>query len=301
VGAGTVTFTFTSSSTGCVSAPTTAVTVAACNSLAAVKVFLGGPYDAGVDLMKDNLRTANLIPNGQPYGGAQYSDFNGTETIGAGVLNISGNNAIVDWVLLELRSPADPAVVLARKAALVQRDGDVVEASDGTSAVVFTGATAGNYYVAVKHRNHLGVMTATAIALSGSSAVSVNFTSAATANYQLSGASGTTHAQRTLPNGKRALWEGNMSNSSGTGNLLQFQGANSDSDEAYYRVLLDPGNVTVIPNYVVNAYDRADANLDGMVIYQGSDSDSDIPFFNVLSFPDNTLFLPNFLIYQQIP
>ncbi len=303
VGAGTATFTFTSSSTGCASAPTGAITVSACNSLAAVKVFLSGPYDAAVDLMKDQMRVANQIPNTQPYGGAQYADFNynGPETIGAGVLAVTGTNAIVDWVLLELRSPASPGTVIARKAALVQRDGDVVESADGTSPVVFVGATAGSYYVAVKHRNHLGVMTSSAIVLSGSSAVSINFTSAATNNYQLPGATGSTYAQRTLPNGKRALWEGNMSNLSGSGNQIQFQGSNSDSDEPYFRVLLDPGNLLVLPNYIVNAYDRSDANLDGMVIYQGNGSDSDIPFFNVLSFPDNNLFLPNFVIFQQIP
>lgn len=253
--------------------------------------------------MKDQLRVANLIPNAQPYNGSQYTDFsyNGTETIGAGVLNVTGANAIVDWVLLELRNASSPSTVVARKAALVQRDGDVVEASDGVSPVVFVGATAGNYYVAVKHRNHLGVMTANYVTLSGSSALLINFTSAATANYQLSGPSGTTYAQATLPNGKRALWEGNMSNLSNSGNQLQYQGNNSDSDEPYFRVLLDPGNILIIPNYIVNAYDRADGNLDGMVIYQGSDSDSDIPFFNVLNFPDNTLYLPNFIIFQQIP
>jgi hypothetical protein len=253
--------------------------------------------------MKDNLRAAGLIPNGQPYGGPQYADFNytGTETIGAGVLTVTGNNAIVDWVMLELRNASNPNSVVARKAALIQRDGDVVEASDGVSEVVFVGAVADNYYVAIKHRNHLGVMTKTPIALSGSSAVSVNFTSAATDNYKLSGSTGSDHAQRTLANSKRAMWEGNMSNISGSGNQIQYQGANSDSDEPYYTVLLDPGNTMVVPNYIVNGYDRADGNLDGMVIYQGSDSDSDIPFFNVLTFPDNVFFLPNFVIFQQIP
>jgi uncharacterized protein YjdB len=303
IGAGTATFTFSSSSTGCVSLATGIITVTACNSLAAIKVFLSGPYDAGVDLMTDNLRVANLIPNGQPYGGVQYSDFNynGTETIGAGVLAVTGNNAIVDWVLVELRSSASPSTVITQKGALVQRDGDVVESSDGISPVVFVGITAGSYYVTVRHRNHLGVMTASPITLSGSSAVVINFTSSGTSNYQLSGPTGSIYAQRVLSNGKRALWEGNMSNTSGSGNQIQYQGVNSDSDEAYFRVLLDPGNITVIPNYIVNAYDRADGNLDGMVIYQGSGSDSDIPFFNVLTFPDNLFFLPNFLIFQQIP
>jgi hypothetical protein len=190
---------------------------------------------------------------------------------------------------------------VAQKAALVQRDGDVVEASDGTSAVVFVGAPADDYYVVVRHRNHLGVMSSAPIALSGSVPVPVNFTTAATGNYQLSGPTGSAHAQKTLPNGKRALWEGNMSNVSNSGGEIHYQGSNSDSDEAYYRVLLDPGNLLIIPNYIVNGYDRADGNMDGMVIYQGGDSDSDIPFFIVFPFPDNVLFLPNYVIYQQIP
>jgi hypothetical protein len=279
------------------------VAVTACNSLAAVKVLLSGPYDESLDLMADNLRVGGLIPNAQPYGGSQYADFNytGTETIGGGVLGTTGANAIVDWVLLELRSPVSPGAVLARKAALVQRDGDVVESSDGISPVVFVGATAGSYYVAVKHRNHLGVMTAAPITLSGSVAISVNFTSASTNNYQLPGSTGSAYAQKTLPNGKRALWEGNMSNAGATGNQLRYQGSNSDSDEPYFKVLLDPGNVMVIPNYVVNAYDRSDGNMDGLIIYQGGDSDADLPFFNIGDFPDNSLFLPNFVIFEQIP
>jgi hypothetical protein len=244
-----------------------------------------------------------LIPNNQPYDGPEYTDFNytGTETIGAGVLNVTGDDAIVDWVLLELRNAANPSVVEARKAALIQRDGDVVEASDGVSEVEFVGTPADDYYVVIRHRTHLGVMTSVPVALSGTSGTPVNFTSAGTGNYQLSGSTGSTHAQRTLTNAKRALWEGNMSNLSGSGNQVQYQGSNSDSDEPYFRVLLDPGNIMIVPNYIVNGYERGDANMDGMVIYQGSDSDADIPFFNVLTFPDNVLFLPNYIIFEQIP
>lgn len=303
IAAGTVTFTFTNSSTGCISDPTGTVTITACNSLVAVKSFLGGAYDPMTDQLKDDLRVANLIPTAQPYGGPQYTDFNynGTESIGAGVLNVTGDDAIVDWVLLELRDANNPSTVVAQKAALIQRDGDVVEASDGVSEVEFVGAPADDYYVAFRHRNHLGVMTATPIALSGNVAVPINFASAGTGNYQLAGPTGSIYAQRTLDNGKRALWEGNMSNISNSGNQLQFQGNNSDSDEPYFKVLLDPGNTNSLPNYIVNGYDRADANLDGMVIYQGGDSDSDIPFFNVMSCLDNVFFLPNFIIFQQIP
>ncbi|MBK6755574.1 MAG: hypothetical protein IPG69_18780 [Flavobacteriales bacterium] len=65
---------------------------------------------------------------------------------------------IVDWVLVELRDADNPALIVASRSALIQRDGDVVDL-DGSSAVVMT-AEPGNYHVALRHRNHLGVMTA---------------------------------------------------------------------------------------------------------------------------------------------
>ena len=62
---------------------------------------------------------------------------------------------------------------LATRAALLQRDGDVVDV-DGVSSVQVAVAD-GNYYVAVRHRNHLGVMTANPVALSGGTAL-IDFT-----------------------------------------------------------------------------------------------------------------------------
>ncbi len=278
------------------------LTVNLISPVLAVKAFLGGAYEDGPQKMHDKLRVKNLIPNAQPFNGSQYSDFayNGTETIGAGVLAVTGDNAIVDWVMLELRDAANPATIVARKAALIQRDGDVVSAADGTSSVTFTGTSAGTYYVAIRHRNHLGVMTQGSLSLSGT-VTTIDFTLASTQNYQLSGANGSPHTQQVLNNGKRALWSGNFSNTSNTGNRIINQGNDADPDETYFRVLLDPGNTNVVPNYIVLAYDRSDGNLDGNVIYQGGDSDADIPFYTVFLFPGNVLSLPNFIVYQQIP
>ena len=273
-----------------------------CALLVAPKGFLGGAYDDVTGKMSDALRTMNLIPSAQPYGGSAYGDFAyfGTETIGAGVLTVTGDNAIVDWVLIELRDAVNPATVVARKAALIQRDGDVVSSSDGVSPLSFNGVTPGNYYVAFRHRNHLGVMTANAIALSGS-LTPVDYTLTSTGNYQVAGPNGSPYAQELRSTGKRALWMGNMGNQSGTGNRVIYQGGNADPDEPYYRVLLDPGNTGVLPNYVVTAYDRSDGNLDGHVIYQGGNADADLPFYTVFLFPDNINALPNFIVHQQIP
>jgi hypothetical protein len=74
------------------------------------------------------------------------------------VFNVTGEDAIVDWVFLELRNKNNNANVVATRSGLVQRDGDVVDL-DGTSAVFFPDVAVDNYYLAIRHRNHLGAMT----------------------------------------------------------------------------------------------------------------------------------------------
>jgi hypothetical protein len=85
-------------------------------------------------------------------------------------------NPITDWIFLELRtgSPGATSVVYTQ-AALLQSDGDIVSAADGSSAVEFTNAPEGNYYIAVRHRNHTGFRTSNAYALT-SFPISLNFT-----------------------------------------------------------------------------------------------------------------------------
>ena len=300
----TTTFTVTvTDANGCTASANKKITVIAfCGVTVAAKVFLGAVYDDGTMLMSDNLRAANLLPLNQPYGGMEYPDFayTGTEATTAPVLSITGSNAIVDWVLVEIRDSVNPVTILSRKAALVQRDGDIVDV-DGVSPLLFTGTDAGNYYVAIRHRNHLGVMTGTAVALSPMASI-VDFTLSATSNYQLSGVTGSPHAQRTWGSTKRSLWAGNAGVVSNTEDKVIFQGSNSDVDEMYFKVLLDLGNTMFLPNYIVpNIYARTDTNLDGMVVYQGSGSDPDVSFFAVLQYPLNALFLPNYTLFEQIP
>lgn len=120
------------------------------------KVFLQGPL-SGVT-MTDALRGAGMVPSNEPYSSGYNECFSST------VLSATGNDAVTDWVMVELRDATDPTIIVARRSALVQRDGDVVDV-DGVSAVKFVGIAAGNYYVAVKHHNHLSVMTANTVTL----------------------------------------------------------------------------------------------------------------------------------------
>ncbi len=123
--------------------------------------------------MSGDLTSLSNFPLSDPYAvpplSARFAHVNNpvaaatTPTVLSGI----GGNAIVDWVFLELRNGASgSSSVVYTKSALLQKDGDIVE-MDGISPVKFTAAQSGNYYVAVRHRNHLGFRTASKYALSG--------------------------------------------------------------------------------------------------------------------------------------
>ena len=71
------------------------------------KVFLEGVYDSTLGLMQDHLRQKSCLPLQEPYNRPDFSSFQhiggGEEKVEATVFQITGPNAIVDWVFLELR------------------------------------------------------------------------------------------------------------------------------------------------------------------------------------------------------
>jgi hypothetical protein len=138
---------------------------------AVTKVFLPGTYADG-DSMRTSLRDAGLIPTAQPYSTAPWN-YSGNEQVG------SIPSGVVDWVLIQLRT--DLTTTVATRAAFLMSDGSVTDI-DGASAVRFDGLSAGDYYIVVRHRNHLGVMSASAVSLSSSSTL-YNFTTAQTQAY----------------------------------------------------------------------------------------------------------------------
>lgn len=151
-------------------------------TVVSIKAFMQGPYSG--TQMSDNLRTTVplLIPTLEPYTGLGYTHVNGGgETCNANVFTITGDNAIVDWVYVELRDKNNPTLVKHTRSALIQRDGDIVDV-DGISPLSFKLANPDNYYVAVRHRNHLGFRTNVSIALS-TTAASLNFTNNSVATF----------------------------------------------------------------------------------------------------------------------
>jgi uncharacterized repeat protein (TIGR01451 family) len=243
-----------------------------------VKVILNGAYNSGVGLMRDDLRSKGLLPVTSPYTQAVASAQ-------ASVFSITGTQAIVDWVLVEVRNSATPTTVVVRQAALLQRDGDVV-AINGSSTLTATLA-AGNYYVSIRHRNHLGVMTGAPVALSTSSAL-IDFT--------MMSATYGANAQR-LANGLYQLWAGDTN---GNGQVIGA-GPGNELNPILGDVLTAPGNAEHNRNYIVVGYSNGDVNLDGQVIAAGPGNDINSIYNGVFLHPANASIAANYIVQERLP
>ncbi|HRH39710.1 MAG TPA: hypothetical protein PK760_15275 [Flavobacteriales bacterium] len=158
---------------------------------------------------------------------------------------------------------------------MVQRDGDLVM-GDGISPIALN-ALPGQYFVAIRHRNHLGVMTASPIALSPTT-TTIDFTNPATPTYG-------TNAQNNV-SGTMVLWPGDV-NFDGT---VRYVGANNDRDP----ILTAIGGSTPT-NVVGNVYSPLDVNMDGSIRYVGGNNDRD----PILTTVDGTV--PTATRTQQLP
>ena len=194
--------------------------------LLAVHLFLEGAM--ATDSMRTDLCDHGLLPHAQPFCAMGYTDAEGDS------LDVAPP-AAVDWVLVELRGGTADSTVRARHAGLVMRNGAVTEI-DGISPLRFEGLTSGNYYIVVRHRNHLPSMSAVPIAMD-SAAVTYDFRSAASQSYGGSAVS--------LTCGKFAMIGGSVDRNRGIG----------ATDLARVRQAMPSGP----------AYLDADCNMDGTV------------------------------------
>jgi len=194
-----------------------------------LKAFLEGPMSGSS--MAANLNTNGLLPDKDPYDGLQ--------TAFAEAFDATGDAKIVDWVRVELRDATNPSTLIAAKAALLQANGQIIDAS-GAAKVFFGDIPRGDYYVAIQHYNHLGVMTANAITFDDNTAFDFSdpnsgvFTNGAMAQNNIGGV--------------LCMWAGDM-NGDGTINAV-------DKNE-YWQLEKD--------NNFTYGSSKADLNLDGVV------------------------------------
>jgi hypothetical protein len=242
--------------------------------LVSPKVFLQGPFNTGTGVMNEGLRTLNLTPTTEPYtsiASFTHSGSGGGETstvaiVGSGAP--AGNDAIVDWVFVQLHRASD-SVVISTRAALIQRDGDIVE-TDGVSPLNMAGNAVGSYYISVRHRNHLLVRTPNSFALAKTTTTAYNFTDNISKAYN-NPAITANPAMPTLTAGVFGMYGGNANSDAS----VRVSGSAVTSD--YQRILTTLGGASIL----TPVYSTSDVNMDGTVRVSGSAVTSD--FQRILS------------------
>ena len=271
-------------------------------------------------LMRDDLREgpdtgANVIPTANPYKyavdpildvtsnfmhvGAGLLDINDHIVDSAAVFGVTGPDAIVDWIYVQLRSKNDMEQVLATRCGLLQRDGDVVDL-DGVSELRFQGVNADSFYVMVKHRLHLGAMSGLV-----SNGEAVDFTSLDTEIFNF----GTTlpgkpdytglSQNTSIKPGYQVLWGGDFD---GNGHI-KFTNPGDDQNFLFFEILLIEGNVFGNINYdLAYGYYQGDYNMNGKAKFTNPFDDLNYLFFQVLLYERNTDYFTNYnFIYEQVP
>ena len=226
-----------------------------------LRALLDGPWTG--PLMNGTLASSGLVPLTEPYTSLGYGHVGsgGGEQTSAGILAASGADGIVDWVVVELRNKNNPAQVVATRSVLLQRDGDIVDGS-GRPEIEFD-LVPDQYFIAVQHRNHLGIMTATSIPLNGSGAL-VDLSEGSAALY---GGVNAAKAQ----GGRLMMYAGDVDRNG----VLRYIGSSNDRD------LILSGIGGSVPTNTSTGYTGEDVNLDGVVRYVGSANDRDVILTNI--------------------
>ena len=295
-----------------------------------IKVYLegalmnnGNAVAGGRPLMRDNLRMSpftggRLIPDSDPYfipssfvnisskfvhkGSGSNTEFNTIQNPSA-VFSVSGRNAIVDWVFIELRSKTDKSNVVATRSALLQRDGDVVDI-DGVSSLRFPGIAIDSYYVAVRHRNHLGAMTmniqsptqlSDTIDFSSPSTLMFDFGTSKNNGYNYTGL-----AQKpNVKSGFMSLWAGDFDSN----RKVKGENPNDDLNYSLFDVLFYPLNMAGNANYdLAIGYFQGDYDLNSKAKFDNPNDDKNMLYGQILFYPLNINFISNFdFLIEQLP
>ena len=220
-----------------------------------LKAFLAGAYNSTNHNMDKDLNTAGLIPLSDPY------------SLSTTVTAVP--SGAVDWIKIELRDKNDNTSVLYSFARFINQSGQIIEENDDN--LTLTGVPMDSYYIAIRHRNHFGVMSASTVNLA--SAPTVNFTTAQATAYQ-DGSISTNDAMKAVEGSVFGLWDGDANDD---GQVQYASGANSDQV-----TVLNAVGSTTPGNIVSNTYTKNDVNLDGDVQYASGANSDQVSILNVV-------------------
>ena len=204
-----------------------------------LKVFLSGAYVNGTDSMRSTLKTNSILPK---IPNSSYSNkssvFTYKKKSSDTVLTQFWNsvNNIVDWVSIEILNESDFSQV-DTTVALLRRDGRVLSLQGDTLINLKLSVVSGNYYIVIRNRNHIAIMSSNSVTLTYSSQL-----------YDF-----TTGLDKYYGNDAKQLKTGLYGMYSGDAN---YDGIINDADFTIYQTDSNNG---------VSGYFKTDFNLDGYV------------------------------------
>ncbi len=259
-----------------------------------VSPFTGSNYIPLSDPYQKTVKFVNLAVKHKHVGSGSLPQYS-TITDSASVFGVTGENAIVDWVFIEIRSAIDNKQVIATRSGLLQRDGHVVDV-DGVSDLLFPDLSDAEFHVAVFHRNHLGCMS---MPVSGGDLI--DFTNPQTPVFDFGSTMGgrlnyTGLCRKTNQYGYAMLWAGNFNADS----AIKFDPPGDDHNILMMETsgFAEPGNFSK----GALGYFQGDFDMNSKVKYDNPFDDKNMLFAQVLFYELNLHLLGNFTYFiEQVP
>ncbi|MEZ5083449.1 MAG: S8 family serine peptidase [Bacteroidales bacterium] len=142
-----------------------------------IRLFLEGPFN-GIDM---DAGMNAILPLDQPYNVPPFNYAGGEH------ISMVPGPDIVDWILVELRDATSPSAagestIIEQRAAFLKSDGSIVDTS-GLNPVSFTVLISDSIFLAIHHRNHLGILSSVALKNSVGNVYAYDFTTGASKVY----------------------------------------------------------------------------------------------------------------------
>lgn len=215
-----------------------------------LKVLLTGAMYENTDTMRTSLNYKSFISERPPDtlsgSGIPFVYVRG-EYEGVNSKFFAAHRDIVDWIIIELRDSRDYSIPVDTITAFVRNDGRVLSMSGDTLIPLNDNILPDNYYIVIRHRNHLSIMSNNPVFLNSYTEL-YDFSSDISLYF-----GGDAHL---LPNGKYGMFPGDADHN-GEVNLLDYQVFNSQTISA------------------LNGYLFTDFNMDGYLT--GSDFNTFAP------------------------
>lgn len=224
------------------------------------KAVLQDAYASAGQMSKD-LNT--ILPTNQPYDGNPWN-YNGTESLNA------VPEAMVDWILVELRDATDSSLIIAQRAALLLDNGNIAD-TNMSASVSFNNIQPGNYYLCLHHRNSLPVMSKDPVAIP----TTTQYDFSDTLNHPPYG--GGSKALIEVDPGVYAMIGGDV-NSDGT---LKYSGPGNDRGLVLQLIVNQTGSTSITAT--TDGYYNEDVNMNGTVKYSGPENDPSIIIQNIVN------------------